>query len=666
MTDEEKHTNGQAGQHFVQIQEQNQTPASGVTTPEQKSPPPPAVKTPEQGVYFVNQTPYRIGIQKNGSDEIGRVIAPFGSIKKSEDDQLDYTAWKNWNLIEEQKEEARSSPFEKYNFGFFMVLFYGVIAGLIVKRIMLKSVEGTPEFWSPTGFVFHYWKIFFGLLLIAYLIGILVIKKGPRSIWTWGLHSMNMFFTMLISFGLPGLAIYYFGGIRPLPPDTIDPHLLGRILQFLLIGTFASLPALLFHLFDRQHLFSVLEKFFRSILLFDPNLMNMREAQSIYGTRVKEVFGTIPEGMESGGSGISLLKSKRFIIPLTTLIITIGWLLCLSPVGKMPNDATLGEYFVPKTTPINFAFLGAYVFAVGLLFRQYVRADLKPKAYAHISVRTISSIAFVWVLSTLPFLRDPVSAASGQGTAAEMEYSSVLLSFSFIVGVFPMKGFSLIQEFFTSRKLLKTGIPSLEERFPLTLLDGMNIYYRARLLEEGIENLENLAHSDFVDLMLQTRIPLPTLVDWIDQSILYLHLSRCPLVSEIEEPVETDSQSPDQRTAEISPSGAMLSDIEKLRRFGIRTATDLMRAYDRAGNKNEFLEILEEDGHQPGLRRLEVLLHAISDDEWICHLKKYRDVERYDQKILRFKDFEDKYLHVNVGERKMRTPATAPEVPLDS
>jgi hypothetical protein len=44
------------------------------------------------------------------------------------------------------------------------------------------------------------------------------------------------------------------------------------------------------------------------------------------------------------------------------------------------------------------------------------------------------------------------------------------------------------------------------------------------LIDEGIENMENLAHAVLIELMLQTRIPLSTLIDWIDQSILFLYV----------------------------------------------------------------------------------------------------------------------------------------------
>jgi hypothetical protein len=117
--------------------------------------------------------------------------------------------------------------------------------------------------------------------------------------------------------------------------------------------------------------------------------------------------------------------------------------------------------------------------------------------------------------------------------------------------VFPDVGWKALQ---TLVKLpLRWLVPSLRQPYPLSDLDGLNVWYEARLLEEGIEDMQNLATCNLVDVMLNTRVPVERLVDWIDQSILYLHLGK---------PVEGDGNPRD-----------------RLRRYGIRTATDLEEAF---------------------------------------------------------------------------------------
>ena len=100
-------------------------------------------------------------------------------------------------------------------------------------------------------------------------------------------------------------------------------------------------------------------------------------------------------------------------------------------------------------------------------------------------------------------------------------------------------------------------------------------------------NVEALAHHDLVELMLLTRIPVPRLVDWTDQAILHLH---------------------------VDPG-----DRATLRRYGIRTASDLIHAYTVATNKDEFLAILGGEDGKP--KRLELIVEAMKDEAWMANIR---------------------------------------------
>ena len=138
---------------------------------------------------------------------------------------------------------------------------------------------------------------------------------------------------------------------------------------------------------------------------------------------------------------------------------------------------------------------------------------------------------------------------------------------------------------------------------PLNGLEGIDLYDLARLESEGIVNIEGLAHHELIDLIIETRIPVPRLIDWVDQAILYLHL-----IGGTDESART-----------------------KLREYGIRTATDLMLAWDRAQKRGEaemdgFKKLL--GGAQPPYR-LEVIRDALSDDEWFATVSGWRREEGY-------------------------------------
>jgi hypothetical protein len=309
---------------------------------------------------------------------------------------------------------------------------------------------------------------------------------------------------------------------------------------------------------------------------------------------------------------------------VATVVIVLGWLLTLlnPEVGTITDQGELVSLFQPHRSAVTFAFLGAYIFAVGALLRGYVRRDLRPKSYSDITVRIVTVVALAWLLEA--FFPDD---------------APVLLAFAFATGLVPKTAFTLLREVVQSAYAARSDrqgwlsslgrrgksdggkeqtdsaesqseasveltLPELDDPLPLTDLEGIDYYDRARLASEGITNIEALAHSDLVELMVQTRIPAARLVDWMDQSILYLHVPRHDAV------------------------GADGSSYSTLRRLGIRTATDLIRAHRKAherGPEDEdaFLQILG-NAREGGAARLNVILDTVADEEWIANLLYWR------------------------------------------
>ncbi|HEY5668957.1 MAG TPA: hypothetical protein VIS10_03095, partial [Anaerolineales bacterium] len=120
---------------------------------------------------------------------------------------------------------------------------------------------------------------------------------------------------------------------------------------------------------------------------------------------------------------------------------------------------------------------------------------------------------------------------------------------------------------------------------------------------------ENLAHHNLISLMLSTRISTNRLVDMFDQAILYLHLGLEP-----------------DEVAEAR---------KKLRKYGIRTATDLDAAHKTAEERknsdefHKFLMILEDDNAQPApLSRIQTILDTLRDDDWMNYLHNWRELNQ--------------------------------------
>ena len=139
----------------------------------------------------------------------------------------------------------------------------------------------------------------------------------------------------------------------------------------------------------------------------------------------------------------------------------------------------------------------------------------------------------------------------------------------------------------------------MSENQPLTELDGIDLYERARLAAEGVANVEALAHGNLVDLLLQTRIPAGRLVDWADQAVLYLHTALGPQRRDL---------------------------FDRLRTLGVRTATDLLVATDDSQGRKSLLRAI--GARHLSAERLDLLRRAMGDAEWMANLLAWRRNEQ--------------------------------------
>ena len=483
-----------------------------------------------------------------------------------------------------------------------------------------------------------FWLIaLIGAIVLLLIIGFIIWTaiSGREVVQPWAAQSISLLVSMVIGLGGPFFVIYFFGGGRELRGHT-SVAMIGRILQLFFIATASFLPALLYFLFDRQQLGTLRDRFEQQIFRLDPNVKTLKDVTAKYGRQMDEIYGS----ETTAGEG-RLVRHVRSPILVATVVITLGWILTLMPLGYLAADMKpdqLFDLFLPRKTVLSFGFLGAYFFALNTALRRYVRADLKPKAYSSITVRVFVVVILGWVLSLI--LPAP-------------EQNPVALMFAFIVGVFPETGLTLIREAIRSRSSFGRLIPHTREKYPLTDLEEIDVYDRARLLDEGVTNIESLAHHDLIDLMLETRIPVPRLVDWIDQAILYLHVT-----------VDRDDQDESKRKAEkkavkagdkpvqgADPAGVnQVNQIESsddaeettfgeakdledslkvhqwLRSHGVRTATDFENAYGEG--KGPLSRIAKVGPAIDG--QLEVLLATLKDDEWLNYVRQWRkcvDVE---------------------------------------
>ncbi|WP_157108797.1 hypothetical protein [Aldersonia kunmingensis] len=395
---------------------------------------------------------------------------------------------------------------------------------------------------------------------------------SPRGIF----HGLAILLVVAISIAVPIVA-YFFDQVAQVAIPAVA-------IAFVAVAT--MLPALLFFLFDRQRLSTLRDRFQHDIFRLDPNMHTLADVRSRYGHQMDEVYFKPSERTTIGSAG-----QRLWPIVIATATIALGWTMALAPKPWLFGDPPPQTLFDALGHPQSFAFLGAYFYTLNTCLNRYARNDLRPKGYSAITVRIIISVVLAFLLQAI------------LQSSTINDYNAVILPLAFTVGVLPETAITLLRDV-----LKKVGLwgraSQLEDKLPLTLLEGLELYDRARLIDEGVPNMEALAHQENIDLLLETRISIGRLVDWVDQSILYLHVVNSTL-------------SKDKEGAQV---------LEKLRALGIRTATDLFQAVRIDPRPAVLIDAFRRGTDTAAIAadRLTLLLAAMRDDEWMSYLWTWR------------------------------------------
>ena len=286
--------------------------------------------------------------------------------------------------------------------------------------------------------------------------------------------------------------------------------------------------------------------------------------QNIYRQKFDAYYGKSVS--QSGhGEGSPIRIETLFPVFLITAALAVAW----TAVLWDPN------FMAPSSVwdVLKFGFLGAYAFILQMLIRRFFQSDLRPGAYAHAMLRIIVVLIIVATLHELLHLQD-LQDLRTEAVAA------------FVVGFFPLVGMQALQR--TAAAGLRASVPSFSQPYPLSQIDGLTIWYEARLLEVGIEDMQSLATANFVDVILHTRVPVGRLVDWVDQAHLYLHLDRIERGRVEHWFANRHSSSPsDSASGRDSVVYGSADDTNRagtrtrtaLRQLGVRKATDLLKAF---------------------------------------------------------------------------------------
>lgn len=155
--------------------------------------------------------------------------------------------------------------------------------------------------------------------------------------------------------------------------------------------------------------------------------------------------------------------------------------------------------------------MGAYIYSFNLIVRRFLSYDLTPNVYIYAASRFL--LAFIVGAMTGTFM-GTMNTSGGMGFDSNFATISLLM---FGIGFFPDQGLNFIR--INVKRLLGSEAGTATEK-PLSEVEGLSIWHQARLAQDGIENVQNLANADISELVASTPFTLNQIIDWVDQSIL--------------------------------------------------------------------------------------------------------------------------------------------------
>ena len=223
---------------------------------------------------------------------------------------------------------------------------------------------------------------------------------------------------------------------------------------------------------------------------------------------------------------VRFLGGRNSPIVVATLLISLGWTLLVIQTesfrfdrpGDTP-DRPFFEILVPTPSAATMAFLGAYFFGTTCCCAAISRVTCAQRSTTRSRLGLITVVVLAYLIQTL-FLDSDDAEPCDLG---DVVHGRRRADDNAPAGQPPRRSTGLGK---LKRKQSNEATGALGEIFAvrrkLTQLDGIDIHDSTRLESEGITDIPALASADLVSLMINTRLPVDRLVDWMDQAVLIL------------------------------------------------------------------------------------------------------------------------------------------------